>query len=534
MVSRVIRNILLLVADPELFLKYLVILKDRWVVSGGIHRFIKHNKIVWDHYSNVNPTAEILVDFVGVPETIITYSYFANVLAKKHNASIKVFSSNKRSRDYVLYELFRSFQIKSHVKPRLSGVQREKVKTLYTNVADSIKTKKNVYELNVLDTWIGIDIYETYLSHGHPTIDLKDSSFWEIVNEGIELLIFWQDYFKEHKVAGVIISHDYLNHLNILAKVAYQNSVPVYLPNARGMHLSDKPHRIYESRFINYPAMFNKLSLQEQEKGIQKAKTQLERRFSGEVGVDMHYSTDSAFKQIDHEKPVIQRNDKIKVLIATNCFYDNPHAYGGALFVDFYEWLCFLGEITEKTDYDWYIKPHPDYMPGTLEILNKIIEKYPGITLVPPETSFHQLGKEGISFALTSYGSIGHELPLLGIQVVNPGYNPHVAYDFNWHSRTIEEYEHLLMNLDKLDKKIDVQQLYEFYYMHYYYTYVDYLIYTSHRQMMKDLRPEEQMRPKAYEYFLDQLTDTKHQEIIENMQKFIDSGALNFFSYGPE
>ena len=204
------------------------------------------------------------------------------------------------------------------------------------------------------------------------------------------------------------------------------------------------------------------------------------------------------------------------------------------LFLDFYEWLCFLGEFSKKTEYEWYIKPHPDYMPGTLKTLNKIIIKYPKLSLISPKISNHQLVKEGISFALTCYGSIGHELPLLGVQVINAGYNPHIAYDFNGHAKSVEEYAYLLHNLEKLDKKADVDEIYEFYYMRYYYTMVDDLIYPSYRQMLKNLVSEELSGPKGYEYFLNQLTNTRHQKIIQRIRNFIESGKKNYFLKGPE
>ena len=49
------------------------------------------------------------------------------------------------------------------------------------------------------------------------------------------------------------------------------------------------------------------------------------------------------------------------------------------------------------------------------------MSRYPRFALIPSETSFHQLADEGIQFALTCYGSIGHECPLLDIQVINAG-----------------------------------------------------------------------------------------------------------------
>ena len=204
------------------------------------------------------------------------------------------------------------------------------------------------------------------------------------------------------------------------------------------------------------------------------------------------------------------------------------------IFLDFYEWITYLGKISEKTNYDWYIKPHPDYLPGTLETINKIISKYKKITLIPPETSFHQLSREGLSFALTCFGSIGHELPLLGIKVINAAYNPHSAYDFTWNCKSIDEYENLLLNLDKLDKEIDPQQIYEFYFINNNYTVVDDFIFSSHRQMLKELSFDIQNSTAVFDYFLNQLTDIKHQEIISKMEGFIDSGKPNYFRNGPE
>ena len=145
-----------------------------------------------------------------------------------------------------------------------------------------------------------------------------------------------------------------------------------------------------------------------------------------------------------------------------------------------------------------------------------------------------QLAKEGVNFALTVHGTVGHELPALGIQVITAGYNPHIAYDFNWHAKSIEEYEDYLLNLDKLHKEINMQDLYEFYYMHNYYTIADDLFLKSYNQSTEDLDWEQQIGPATYEYFLNQLTEMKHHEIIANIRRFIDSGKHDYFSRGPE
>ena len=64
-------------------------------------------------------------------------------------------------------------------------------------------------------------------------------------------------------------------------------------------------------------------------------------------------------------------------------------------------------------DYEWYLKTHADYEPGTLEILNDFCNSYPNFSIIDPSTSWHQLMDEGIRTVLTCYGSVGRELPLL-------------------------------------------------------------------------------------------------------------------------
>ena len=74
------------------------------------------------------------------------------------------------------------------------------------------------------------------------------------------------------------------------------------------------------------------------------ADERLKRRFSGEIGVDMAYSTKSAYGVSKHPR-LIKKSNKTKILIAAHCFFDSPHAYGNNLFPDFYEWLLFLGNM---------------------------------------------------------------------------------------------------------------------------------------------------------------------------------------------
>lgn len=501
------------------------------LLDRNTRRFIRHNRTAWRGWSDRTAKAMILVDLYPVAETLISYSYFLNVLAAKHRARIKSFSPTLGSR--VTRKTYESFNAAGHVTTWLTTAQRERRDALFREIMAGIRTKQDVFDLFVQGIWVGIDIYETYLRAGRPTVDLEDPKLAETVREGIGLVIFWQEFFAENLVAAVVVSHDCYLHMDVPSKVAYQAGVPVYLPNIRGISRADRPHAIY-SHFPDYKHIFRQLPPEEQRDGLELARRQLGRRLSGEVGVDMPYAEKSAFSQSADAPEVLKKSDRIKVLICSHCFYDNPHGYGGMLFLDFYEWLHYLGRMSERTPYDWYLKVHPDVLPGTLETIEKILKKFPRITLISHQTSHHQLAKEGLDFALTAYGSVGHELPALGIQVINAAYNPHVAYDFNWHPKSLDEYEYLLLNLNKLHKDVVLDEIYEFYFTHYYYVIADDLLLTSYRQSLQDLTTVQRIGSAVYGYFLDQLTTNKHQEILLTMQGFINSGKSHFFSHGPQ
>jgi hypothetical protein len=72
----------------------------------------------------------------------------------------------------------------------------------------------------------------------------------------------------------------------------------------------------------------------------------------------------------------------------------------------------------------------------------------------------------------TVYGTAAHEFAYMGIPVVTAADNPQVAYDFNLHAKSLEEYRSYLLNADKIKINIDKSQIEEFCYMHYIHPYL--------------------------------------------------------------
>ena len=533
MLSNLIPRVQLLFHDPTTFLERARAKFKSTILRPDKHvkQFVRHNQNAWCDwkFEDVSPT--ILFDYFPIAETEMARSYLLNTLAKKHRAKIISYSTYKVD-NRVWDEIYKSFNVAGHIVVKLSRKQKDKCDLIFEEFLPRIKTRKDLFDLNLLGVWIGVDIYEEFLMrYLEPTVIIGDYRLKHLIREGIEALVFWKEYFEKHEVKAFVSSHIGLRlDKGLPVKIAGQLfGISFYSTHARSMTCYPEPHLYHsevEKYYLTYHERFNCLTISEQKKGLSWAEERLQKRLSGTIGVDMAYSTKSAFTSDVSSKKVITKNNRIKILVATHEFYDSPNCYGGLLFLDFYEWLMFLGEISEKTNYDWYFKTHPDVLPVSKKIIQKIVGEHSHFQLVPPETSFHQLAEEGIEYVLTCYGSVGHECPLLGMKVINAGNNPHMGYDFNWNPKTVEEYEKLLMNLDSLKNNINPNDIYEFYYMHNKKTgVIDDWIYPSYYKMLTDLTEKERYGSAIFPYFLDSLSTEKHQQIISRMSNFIDSGV---------
>jgi hypothetical protein len=514
----------------------LSMLKSALFPDTDTRAFIRHNREAWRGWAGPRGKAEILVELYAVTQTVISFSYFANILARRHGARIKSFSSSRRNaflytlRHRASYSVFKSFNVSGHINtgPILPTVA-DRADREFRRIRPSIRGKWDIFRIEVENCPIGCDIYESFLmDFRKPTVDLEGPEFDAHLRSCLEHFFFWQAYVESHDVRAVIMSHGLYKH-GIFKRICIRKGIPVYLPAVRSMLYLSAMEELGNPKFEAYPEHFRSLPAEVQEQGLAWAKAQLDRRMAGEVGVDMHYSTKSAYGKKAHGHRLLNASPKLKILIATHCFFDNPHAYGVNLFPDFYEWLEYLGKVSEETDYEWYLKTHPDVLPGNNEILAEILARYPRIKKLPETASHHQLCEEGISVVLTIYGSIGHEYPLMGRHVINAGKNPHIAYGFNYHPATIEEYRLLLFNLDKLDKSIDLNELYEFYFVHYKCNVCETLFFESFGDFSTRFTAEEQNSPIAYRYFLGQLAGGKHESLIRIVKDFLASGEYKYF-----
>lgn len=476
---------------------------------------------------NKNNNGIFLFDHFEVPYNLVLRSIVLRVLAKFKKSKLLVFNNKYNLAYHFAYKAMGA----KNLSIKLNQVQKKKSQIYFRKIKKKIKSKNDVIQIKVDKTSIGLDIYELYLIRNFlPTVNLDDKKLWILIEKSIDIFIFWSDFFKKNKVTGVFLSYRMYIETNIVNRIALKNKVPVFTIDGYGSSLM-KFSTLKLSLFEYYSKIFKKIKPAQKKIFMNISKIAINQKLRGVIGVNMDYSTKSAFSKTILQKNPITKSQKINVLICTHCFYDNPHAYGeykkSNLFLDFYEWLSFLSKISHKTDYNWFIKPHRDYLPGTIEIISNIMKKFNNIKFVNPEYSFHQL-KLNLDYALTVYGSVAHELPLLGVNVINASkINPHVSYNFSITPRSLKDYERKLLNLKKEDKKklkIDLNEIYSFYYMHNYF-FKDNL-FEKYRKIISS----NDNKNYIYKNFSKLLNNGSFNNDIKKIENFYKSGDSKYFS----
>lgn len=503
----------------------------------ALRRFISHNKRVFplaDEAGHRRPV--VLFELNGMQSAHIAYSYLANVLAENEQARIVAYQPTSEdqvwrrlyffARQAIGFDRFgtyASFGTTEFLRIDPTASQKQRARALFDRIAPALCEKVDVERLAVDGVSIGDLVYDSYLKRFRkPTIEIEAPEFQAFLLESLEIVLFWQDYLDGHDVRAINVSHCVYN-IAIPLRLAVKRGIPVFQATATHVYRLDQKNQFAYNDFHYFRERFAALPEDVRTAGLARAEQQIARRFSGEVGVDMGYSTKSAYGQVREER-VLADSDRKKILIATHCFFDSPHSYGNNVFPDFYEWLDFLGQMTRATDYDWYIKTHPDYLPGTMEIIQEFIRRYPKFTLIPPDTSHHQIIAEGIDLALSVYGTLGFEYAALGIPVINASQNnPHIAYEFNLHARDADDYRRLLSDPELWSIRIDKQQIYEYYFMRFIYNSED-IFFDSYKTVVDELGGyKAQFKPAVYDKWLAEFTPEKHDRIKAALRRFIEA-----------
>ena len=458
--------------------------------SEIIKKVINFNKSIKSK-NNIDTDSLILLEFTTNKSLQACFSIFLSTLQKIKKSKLVAYNSDlnisqkHKIRKYFSniyknfnYKIFESFGVNEFIYIEKNKQIIKKVSEVLKKKKFKITSKQKLLKLKINNVWIGDLIYDSYLAkYSIPTVDFKSKEFLLFYKDFLTGFFFWEEFFLKNNVKSVIGSHS-VYQTAIPMRIGASKKIDVFQVNFHNLFRLNKKKLFAYDLFKDYKKIFSKFKKNYQNKAIKLARKKCKKRFDGIAGVDMHYSSKSAFNNFDVSKKYLNQNQKKKILIAAHCFLDNPHPYGiDSLFNDFYEWLDFLAKFSKKTNFEWYIKSHPDFKPETQKIINNFVTKYKNLKLLPSNTSHHQIIKEGISCVLTVHGTIAWEYAYFNIPVINASQNnPHIDFNFSYHPKNIIEYKKAILNFDKLNLNLSKKEIYKFYFMHNIYRNSDWII----------------------------------------------------------
>ena len=532
-----------------MFIKYLNNLKL-------MRDYVRHNK---SYFKKKNCGTNIfLVEFNGWQAMHIAFSYLANYFSEKKNCTVVAFESYslfKRERenffDKLKWNLGKIFKLKTFGIYSSFGTRNFlAIKYNELIIKKSIKqynyfykkncTLRKLESLRVENIWIGDLIYDSYLKkYSSITIELNSQNFKFFFLECLKNFYYWLDYFNQNKVKGVVVGHsvyvsaiplriaDYKKILNFNFSAMSIVNCSKTISYKNKQNSSDIHSRYFKKIFKKFKKLEIKNFLEIGKKYLNKIVT----------GKSKYaYLTKSTFSKLKNSINYFNNNKKIKVVIYSHLFTDSPHILGNHFFTDFKEWFIFLQKIIKKTDYDWYIKPHPQEDKTTKKTIKIFLKNNRNIKLLPKNLSNLYLAKK-IDYALTVFGTVASELPVFGVKVISASRNnPHYDYNFSINPKNIINYEQILLNLKKNKFQIKLKDLYEYHYMKQNYAAEEnsYIFSKALDYIKIDKESGRQVRwtNLCYRLWLSKFSKEEHIKIKKIFEKFVGSGSYMMMPNG--
>jgi len=482
----------------------------------------------------------ILVEYFKYKNSLISFALLANCLSDLYNAKIIAYSPTdvsliRRLKNKIFDFLKNDFCEKIYKAFGTHKIIYPKLNKNFSKQKFIFKNRKSIINFSRKKIKIGDLMYDEYLrSYNNPTIELNDKDFNLHVNHTVKIFDYWFNFFKKNIVKSVIISHPVYN-MGIVCRIAQEFKIPVYFTGPSGMfYLTKKfPSRHSTIYYKKFPKIFKKLNKDLKINLIMQSKQLLNDRFSGKHDLKLlqDRQTNNKFfdKKINLTK--LKKNDKynkVKILVQAHHLSDAPHVYDGKnMFVDFTEWLNFLGMVSKKKNYEWLIKVHPSETKSNQLYFEKLAKKYSNFSILNSDISNSEVINLGIKAVTTVYGSVGHEFPIFGIPVINAGDNgPHNGYKFNYHAKSKNEYLKLLTRIETLKvKKNDVKKIYEFYAIR---NCMDFTpIYNQQKYVTK--YGKQFYSSKFFEIYLKQNNKLRESKINNDIIHFIKSKTFRMF-----
>ena len=432
------------------------------------------------------------------------------------------------------HSVFRALGARECVRPKSSRRDLEVADRFTSELKSRGLTRQSLEALEVEGIPIGDLIYDHYLrTTGNVTIDFGDERLFEVIQQAVQLVLFWNRFFRTKTVSVLVGVDVYLD--GVPSRVAMSRKIPVFQTELNIQKLTLNPDQ--PTIYANYPAEFKRIAEVDALNGLEHTRTYLHNYLRGDEVLPRFGASMSSFRRQgdDHHAPLPPKRAPRVLIAPHNPFSDSPHAGGGGLFSDYGEWLEFIGQQSSVLDFEWLVKVHPDNRYSTVHDKNLVwiksfLNDFPRIQLLDTTISHSDLIMSGIDCVLTVSGSIAFEYAMAGIPTVNSSvHHPHVGYDFTITPKTKQELAEKIAQIGHLNFSPDKHQIVEYCFMHFFWGQESPFFPNLSESIQNIGHYDNWVTPAVYEEFMNGFDSINSRDEVQSLMNFIDSGDSRWY-----
>ena len=509
--------------------------------------FVKSNFRIFKSFkTNAYKKNIILIEFNNWKPFHVSNSYLLNYLIKKYNA--KAFSyeiyrflfKKKNLFETIKWHLgsvfklktfyiYYSFNVLKFLRVRFSKEIKYLAKKSLNKKIKNIKTKKDIERIIVEDIWIGDIFYDSYLKKFNcTTIEINSNNFVEYFHEFLCVFYYWHNFIKNNKVKAVLTSHG-VYAFAIPLRIATYFNIDAFVANEQKIYrYKKKDISLKKNSTGNFAeSKLFKLTYLKADNQLKKNIISEGKKISNEVAFKnkkLFYLNNEKIRSLKNIDSKLLKKKSLRVLISPHAFSDSPHVFGKNLFVDFEEWFQFLDIMIKKTDYEWFIKPHPNLDKLSLNAVDSLIYKNKNLKILNASYNINHLNKMKIDFALTIFGVIAREYPLRKINVINASRNnPHSGFKFSYTCKNLKNYKEMLLNLNRFNFEPNKKDLYIYHYMNDRYFNRNFLFQNYDKEVSSVGGIKNFYNYNFYKKWLSKLNEKESNRIFNFIKNFVES-----------
>jgi hypothetical protein len=345
-----------------------------------------------------------------------------------------------------------------------------KNKNIANTIFKRIEEKKAVLSIKYRGIVIGDLIYDSFIRYKKkPTLDIKDYYLKFLIIKSINCIDFCFSNLKKIYIKKYYTSFSsYINH-GITVRYCIKIGIPVISSGSRFsfFKLLTKNDVKHIPNFNLFNRQFKKLNSKKNK--ILLANNLLKKKFLGYEDISSSYMNNLSYKNY---KTYDEKIKLVNGVIFLHDFFDACHDFDGLLFNDFYDWTIFSLELIRKYNLKIGIKPHPNNISESKDLILKLKKEYKDLIWINPELSNYKILKaKNIKFGISATGSVLYELAYFSKIGISAGHSPTISFDISKNPKSISEYQNFLVNAHKYTNtykseiKKEVCKLYYMYFL---------------------------------------------------------------------